>query len=447
MATLVYYSTHFRYSCGVPEDRMLGKGSRNVKKFARVIVPVLVIAVAVSAFVYLQATRPLATPNPVSEKAWPVSVFEARMTDERPVIQEFGTVVAGSVVELRPLVAGRIVQLGKNFVEGATVRRGETLVVVDPFDYEIEVADKEAAVASSMAQLKEIRSDLRAQRQLLEIALEQVELRRTDLERKRKLRTGDTVSRKVQDDAQIAYNEARQAAEGHQQTCDRLVARTEQMNASLARHRAALKLARRHLGDTRLVAPEDGYLAGVVAAVGQRVGGNDRLARLIVAHRLEVLFQLSRRDFGRLAGSTEPQEGQPLVGSPVSVTWRIGQQSFHYDAVIERLGAEIDAGSGGVSIHARILEPGLQSPLRPGAFIEVGVPGKLYRNVFRLPEAAIHDDRTVYAVNEDRLTAHPVQVLRRVAKDVLVHAGFPPGTKVVVTQFPEIGPGLKVKAR
>ena len=418
-----------------------------MKKFARIILPILVIAVAISAFTYLRATRPLAVPSPVSEKAWPVSVLEARMTDERPVIQEFGTVVAGSKVELRPLVAGRIIQLGKNFVEGATVRRGETLVIVDPFDYEIEVADKEAAVASSMAQLKEIQSDLRAQKRLLGIALEQVELRKTDLERKRKLRAGDTVSRKAQDDAQVAYNAAKQAAEGHRQTRDRLVARTEQTTASLARNRAALKLARRHLSDTRLVAPEDGYLAGVVAAVGQRVGSNDRLARLIVAHRLEVLFQLSRRDFGRLAGSTDLQAGQPLIGRPISVTWRIGQQAFHYDAVIERLGAEIDASSGGVNLYARITETNLENPLRPGAFIEIGVPDLLYRNVFRLPETSLHDDSTVYAVNENRLTAHQVQVLRKVARDVLVLAEFPPGTKIVVTQFPEIGPGLKVNVR
>ena len=52
---------------------------------------------------------------------------------------EFGAVVAGSVVELRPLVAGRIAELGSGFIEG------ETLAVVERFDYEIEVADKEAA--------------------------------------------------------------------------------------------------------------------------------------------------------------------------------------------------------------------------------------------------------------------------------------------------------------
>lgn len=102
-----------------------------MNKFAKLLLPVLIIAIAVSGFMYLRSTRPQATPKPVTEKVWPVSVFEARLTDERPAIREFGTVVAGSVVELRPLVDGRIVKLGENFVEGAAVRRGETLVVIE----------------------------------------------------------------------------------------------------------------------------------------------------------------------------------------------------------------------------------------------------------------------------------------------------------------------------
>jgi len=418
-----------------------------LKKLAKIILPVLIIAVSVVGFAYLRATRPQAEPSPVTEKVWPVSVFVARMTDEQPVIKEFGTVVAGSVVELRPLVDGRIVRLGDGFVEGATVRRGETLAVIDPFGYEIDVADKEAALTAAEAQLRETQSVLRAQRQMLEISLAQVELRRIDLERKRKLRAGDTVSRKARDDAQIAYNDAKQLAETHKQESERLVARTQQMKASLDRSRAALKQARRRLSETRLLAPEDGYLADVVAAVGQRVGRNDRLARLIVAHRLEVFFQLSLGDFGRLAGGTGQLARLQLIGRPVSVTWRIGQQSFQYQASIERLGAEIDSGSGGIGIYARIIEPGLHGPLRPGAFIEVSVPDLVYREVFRLPETALHQDDTVYVIEENRLASRQVEVLHRVDGGVLIRSGIRPGSKVVVTQFPEIGPGLKVRVR
>lgn len=418
-----------------------------MKKVAKVILPVLIIAVAVSGFMYLKSTRPQATPTPPTEKVWTVSAVEARLTDEQPPIKEFGTVVAGSVVELRPLVDGRIVALGENFVEGATVRRGETLAVIDPFDYEVEVIDKTAAIAEAEARLKETRSDLRTQRRMVEIAREQVKLRKTDLERKTKLSARGSLSQKSKDDAAIAYNEAKQAVENQTQTRERLVARIDQMEAALARSRVALKMAERNLKETRLIAPEDGYLANAVAAVGQRVATNDRLARLIVTRRLEVSFQLSRGDFGRLAASDGGNAAPILVGRRIGIEWRVGARNFRFDAVIDRLNAEIDAASGGIGVFARLIDPDPRTPLRPGAFVEVSVPGNMYRDVLRLPEDALGDNATIYVVEDGRLVPRQVEVLRRVAKDVLVRAPVTPGSKIVTTHFPEIGPGLRVQVR
>lgn len=412
----------------------------------RLVLPVLLLAAAGAIFLYLRATRPEATPAPAAERARPVAAVEARYGDVRPPIVEFGAVVAGSVVELRPLVAGRIAGLGPGFVEGAVVREGETLVVIDRFDYEVEVADKEAAVAESRARLKEARAELDAERRLLAIAREQAALRMTDLERKRELNERGTLSRKARDDATIAANEAKRSVEAAEQRLERLAARIEQSAAALARAEAALKRARRDLDETLLAAPEDGYLADVAAAAGQRVGTGDRLARLIVARRLEVSFQLKRSDFGRLAGGGE-RAADRLLGREVSVTWRVGPREFVYDAVIERLDAEIDPASGGIGVRARLVDPDPGAPLRPGAFVEVGVPGELYRGVLRLPEGAVDGAGNVYVIEDGRLSPRRVELLRRMGKDVLVRGDVAPGALVVVTPFPEIGPGQRVEAR
>jgi len=418
-----------------------------MKTLSKFVLPVLIIGVAAIGFVYLKSTRPQANPKPVTEKVWPVSVFEARLSDVQPPITEFGTIVAGSVVELRPLVDGRIIKLGKNFVEGATVTQGETLVVIDPFDYEVDVIDKKAAIAEAEARLKEARSDLRTQRQMLQIAKSQIRLRKTDLDRKKKLSARGTLSQKSRDDASIAYNEARQSVQNQTQLTERLEAKIDQLTAALARSRAALSQAERNLSETTLIAPEDGYLANAVAAVGQRVGSSDRLARLIITKRLEVSFQLSRRDFGRLAGRAGPEAGPLLIGRKIKIDWRVGQKKFSFDATIERLNAEIDAASGGIGVYARLDAPDPETPLRPGAFVEVSVPGNLYRNVLRLPDSALGSDGTVYVIEKGRLSPRRVKVLRRVAKDVLVRAEIPDGATIVTTHFPEIGPGLRVEAR
>ncbi len=413
----------------------------------RLVLPALLIAVATMGFLYLRATRPETTPAPAEERARPVAAIEARYVDIRPAIVEFGTVVAGSVVELRPLVAGRIAELGPGFVEGAVVRKGETLVVIDRFDYEIEVADKEAAVAESRARLEEARAELDAERRLLTIAREQAALRMADLERKRELSERGTLSRKARDDATIAANEAKRSVGTAEQRLERLAARIEQSSAALARSEAALKQARRDLDETLLAAPEDGYLADAAAAAGQRVGTGDRLARLIVARRLEVSFQLKRGDFGRLAGGEGEQTVDRLLGRAVSVTWRVGPRDFAYDAIIERLDAEIDPASGGIGVRARLVDPDPGAPLRPGAFVEVRIPGELYRGVLRLPEGAVDREGNVYVIEEGRLAPRRVELLRRMARDVLVRADIAPGARIVTTHFPEIGPGQRVEAR
>ena len=344
-------------------------------------------------------------------------------------------------------MAGRIVELGPNFVSGAIVRKGETLIVIDRFDYEVDVVDKEAMIAESAARLKETHSELRMERELLTIAREQLKLRKTDLNRKRRLSSRGTPSHKARDDALIAYNEAKRSVESSKQLSERLVARVEQLGATLTRSKAALKQARRDLSETVLVAPEDGFLADATAAAGQRVGTNDRLARLIVASRLEVSLQLNRNDFGRLAGGSDRSAADRLVGRAVSVNWRLGQQSFGFDAVIERLGAEIDPASGGIGVYARLIGADLRTPLRPGAFVEVSIPGNMYRHVLRLPESAVDGDGNVYVIDQGRLGARRVEVLRRVDKDVLIRADIAPGTKIVTTRLPEIGPGLRVDVR
>ena len=419
-----------------------------MRLFAKVVLPLVILGVAIAGFTYLRATAPKATPKPPEEKVWAVSATEIRYSDESPVIRVFGTVVAGSTVELRPLVAGRIVEIGAGFVDGAVVRRGDTLLVIDPFDYQVDVTDKEAALAEAKAKLSETRAEIRAERQMLAIAREQRVVRERDLKRKRSLRARGTSSRKAEDDALMAFNESKQSVQSRTQLVNRLGARIQQYEAAIKRAEAALKRARRDLEQTRLAAPFNGYLAETRVAVGQRVSTSDRLARLIDADRLEVSFQLTQPDFARLVGVTNgPGEKSNLIGKRAKIRWRVGRQSFDFDAEIARIGAEIDSASGGISVFARIENADLLSPLRPGAFVEVDLPDRPFKNVIRLPDTAVTGSDTIYAIDGDRLKPHKVAVVRRVGATLLVRADIPPGTRVVSTPFPEIGPGIRVRTR
>ncbi len=412
----------------------------------RTIVPLAIVAAAVSAFIYLEATRPVAKLEPPDERTWPVTSRSVVHSDEQPVISAFGQIVAGRLVELRPGVPGEIARVSPAFRDGGVVEAGQTLIEIEDFDYRLAVIERTADLSEAEARLEELQSELSIERKLRDTAVKQLELRRQDLERYRALlEKGSATARAVEESemAELAQQRERLARE---QTIARLEARIRQQDAAVERAEAALEMARRDLADTELVAPITGFLTETRAAIGQQLSAGDRIGNLVAADSLEVRFQLRDHDYAKLLAA-ELEEGGGLIGRPIRVDWRIGGDVFTYDATIERTGGAIDPASGGVDIFARLDASGTHLPLRPGAFVEVRVPGLLYRDVVRLPETALTAGAQVYLIEDSRLRAVEVDVLGRYRDELLVRGDLPEGGQVVTTRFPEIGPGAKVVPR
>ena len=129
------------------------------------------------------------------------------------------------------------------------------------------------------------------------------------------------------------------------------------------------------------------------------------------------------------------------------VRWRVGDRYLEFSAVIERLGAEIDATSGGIDVYARLFDIGLDTPLRPGAFVEIIVPARMYQNVVRVPDTAIVGERDVYLVEEGRLIKQTVNIIRRVNNWVLIRGKALGGSNIVTRPFPEMAAGIRVEPR
>ena len=409
-----------------------------IRRLVKVVLPLAILAGAVLGAWGLWNTRAQVEPQPAEERVWTVAAAPAARVEARPEMRLFGEIVAGREVELRPLVAGRIVEVGPNFVEGGVMRADELVVAVDPFDYQADVAEYEARIAESRARLSEIGAELESAKELLEHDREQMELAKHDVERRDKLRDTAAVSQKALDDARMALSQREQQVISRKETIKRLAAQGEQQEAVVRRWEVALARARRDLEETRLTAPFDGFLIDTDAAIGKRVGTADRIARLIDAGRLEVRFHLSDSEFARLLAV------DGYRGRAARVIWRIGAQEFAFDAEIDRLEGEIDPESGGIDLFARIDGAGVEGVLRPGAFVEVRVHDRVYRNVVRLPESALHDGDKVFVVVDGRLSPRAVEVVVRSSADVLVRGALAPEDRVVTTRFPEIGPGVRV---
>ena len=406
----------------------------------RIVLPIVVLAASIAVAVFLMSNRPELARAPAQERSWVVEAVEVAYGELQPDLTVFGEVIAGREVEMRALVAGAVTALGEDFVEGGSVRKGELLVAIDPFDSQANLDERRAQLAEVRARAQEILASSQAESEALEHEIEQAEMIADDVARFEVLRERGTVSQKALDDARLALSRQREAVIVRRNAFDSWAAKLTQQNAIIDRFEVGVRRARRDLDRTRLLAPFDGFLSETSAAVGKRLSVNDRVARLVAAEALEVHVNLSDAQFGRLL-----DEGG-LRGRPARVVWTVGPRSIAADAVIERTGARIDPASGGVPVYARLKGIDLQSPLRPGAFVEVRLKDRRYADVARLPDSALHGD-TVYVVVGDRLAVRRVEVMAYHGEDIVVRGDLVDGDRVTITRFTEIADGVKVEVR
>ncbi len=429
----------------VPRVR-LARGGGLFRAFGRIVlllfkaaVPLAVLGGAIMIFQYMLATKPAVVRTPVAEKVFFVDTVTARKSAVTPQLVLYGTIVARRQVDLRPLVSGQVVRVAGTFADGGIVRKGDLLVEIDPFDYRIAVTEGKARLDEARARLTEIEADLKGEEALIEQERAQAVLRQRDLARHQSLLDRGAGTEKLLDDAKLALSGQQQKLDERIRRAAILEARLAQQQAVIARAEWALTRAERNLRDTRLVAPFDGFLGDISTGIGKKVGGNDKIARLTDAGSFEAEFQVSDAQYGRLV-----REGR-VVGRPVSVVWRTGGRSFVFPAAIARVSDLVSSASGGVNLFARLRATDTSTLLRPGLFVEIEMADKTYRDVYRLPDDALHEDRFVYVVDGDqRLARRDVTVAGRVGNDILVHGHVADGERIVARIFPEIGQGLKV---
>ncbi|MGB0681995.1 MAG: efflux RND transporter periplasmic adaptor subunit [Magnetovibrionaceae bacterium] len=430
-----------------PSPLPASEKSSILRRAARIILPLVVIGAAIGVVAWLSATKPVIAPKPVAERVWTVDVLQADPGRVQPTIDVFGTIAAGRETELRPLVEGRIISLGPDFLEGAAVSAGALLVEIDPFDYEAGLAEANAERDQARAEVTELEAELEGERALLPGDRRQLTLSRADVERRERLFDRGAGSEKTLDDARLSLSQREQAVTQRAQAITRLEARLAQARALLARRDVAVLRAERDLQETRLTAPYDGYLSAVEAAVGMRVSTNDRVARLTVSDSLEARFHLSDGQFARLMAA----DGEAaFIGKPVDVIWQLGSQSLTFQGVVDRAEAEIDAARGGMRLFANLADLSPASPLRPGAFVTVRLSDQAFDGVVSLPPRALHlspdGEAVIYLLKEGRMRSLTVEQVGRDAGRILVRGDLSKGDAIVLSRFPEMGDGVAARA-
>jgi len=392
-------------------------------KTRRILLPLAVLAAGAAIAFLLIRLRPEVERREAPIQPPLVRVVTAEPADHRLDVGSRGTVAPRTESSLVAQVAGRIVEVAPSFAAGGFFRQGETLVVIDPRDYRLALADARAAKA-------------------------QAETRRATAEA----------------EAEVARREWQELGRGEPTA---LAAREPQLaeaRAAVAAAEAAVERAELELARTGVEAPYAGRVREKQADVGQYVAPGTPLAAIYATDYAEVRLPVSQDELGYLeidlgapaadgagTGRTPGAEG---AGPPARLTGSIGGAAQVWPARIVRTAGTIDPRTRMLDLFARVDDPfdrdrdggGGSAPLPMGLFVEATIAGRTAHGVFVVPRAALRDGGRVLVVDDDdRLRFRDVAVLRTEGDRVVISGGLETGERVCVSPLATVTDGMKVR--
>ena len=411
----------------------------------------LLLLLGIMISVWFIFSKPTALPKELEEDIYPVDALFIEAENIQPEISVFGNVRAARTANINSMVAGRLVSVSAVFRDGSFVPAGSELALIDSVDYQLFVEQRRAEVERVKALISELSTEASWESKIMANVERQSDIAAADLKRLLDLEGKGLASKKNKDESELVFFKSESARLQHSQSLERINSRIIQNEAQLVVAEASLAIAQRDLLNTRLIAPFDGYLTDIRAANGQRVSSGETIGRLLSATELEVVFDVPDDSFFGLSTAPPDDNDRPvglLFDRPVEVVWKLGSVVKVFEAKLARQGAEMAPELGGVKFYAVLTEGAHLEGLRAGAFVEVRMKVQTYKGVFRLPSTAVTSDSRVYVIEDGRLRAVDVVILRSIGNELLIRADLPSaGASVVSRVFPQIGEGLKVSPR
>ena len=337
--------------------------------------------------------------------ALPVSVSVVTPRETVPWDEFSGRLEAVERVEVRSRVAGAIQEI--HFREGALVKQGDLLILIDPSLYAAEVARAEGQVAAAKARLV---------------------LTKSDFERGQQLTDSRTISQRDFDGRVNAYSEA---------------------DANLKAAEATLQTAKLNLGYTEVRAPVAGRVGKLEITVGNLIAagpGTPVLTTLVSVNPIYASFNADEQVVTR-ALRTLADQSTPSEIDRIPVQMGIGMSDgTPYKGHMQLIDNQVDARSG--TVRVRAVFDNADGRLMPGQFARLLMGQPKAEPTLLISERAVGTDQNkkfVMVVDKDSKAEY-----REVALGVsidgmrVVTGGLHAGERIVVKGLQRVRPGAVV---
>lgn len=305
-------------------------------------------------------------------------------------------------VEIRPQVSGRIMEIRMN--EGADVKRGQTMFVIDQVPYQ-------AALATAIANVNSARAKVATAKLLADS--------------KQELYNQNVVS---EFDLQTARNSLMEA------------------EAVLEQAKAAEIQARNDLSYTEIQSPLDGVSGMTPYKVGTLVSSSIATPLTTVSDIKEVYayFSLTENQLLALSRQNKTQEG--IIESMPEVELLLSDGSVYgHKGKIDAISGMVDTQTGAVSIRASFPNP--ERMLRSGGTATVVIP-HVKTGCIIIPQIATFDIQNktyVYKVVENKTQSVAIEIFPiNNGKEYIVEAGLKPGDVIIAEGAGFLSDGIHV---
>jgi RND family efflux transporter MFP subunit len=327
-----------------------------------------------------------------------------------------GTFAAQDEAVLSFIVPGLLVALDVDL--GSTVRQGDVLARLEPEDFELRVAQAEAALQQARARL-----GLSIEGEDSQVDLEQTSLVRQAraLLEEVKLRVDRLTSLSKQEMTTAAELDAARAAmlvaEGRYQDA---IEEGRTRKALLAQRQSELSLARKQLRDSVLSAPMDGVISGRHTSAGEFLTAGKPVLTLVSVDPIRLKVSVPERHVPSLE-----------LGQTVQVS--IESDPTIYRGRLARLSPVIELINRTLPIEAELPNPA--RVLRPGAFVRGQIITGRDEHVVLLPRRALvtfAGVQKVVIVQDGKAIEKRVQTGRTSGDLIEIKSGLKAGDGVIL---------------
>lgn len=376
-----------------------------------------------------------------------VRILPVQKTNFVPIARGYGEVKPAQVWQAVAQVSGRIIEIHPRLKNGEIMQQGESLLQIDPVDYELNLVQAQTQLAELDVQQQNTKSSLDIEQRNLALA-------QREYERLKKLVSKGSVSQSSADAAERTMLSSSAQVQNLKNTLSLIPSQKKLQQAKITQ-------AERDLANTRIKAPFNMRVSGLSIEADQFVSNGQSMFSGDSIDRVEIIAQVA---LSTLKNLFKDRTGVPnditsiardlnaFTGFKPTVRLDMGNDQYaSWDADFVRFSDSVDTQTRTMGIVVAVdkplqkIIPGIRPPLSKGMFVEVNIAGHTQADSIAIPRSALRNGRAYVIDGDSRLDIRKVTKKYDQQDMSIIQNGLVDGDRLVLTDIIPAVQGMLLK--